>query len=510
MGDTNHSIANVEDSDVSHPAARAGTNLVRRNADRGLPHISFDDAKRCQLVRATADGNCAYHAFSLFFNERNATEDEVQQCKKRLEEHVLQWVVGTSPDGHAFVDDRELDQQQKAKLMKLGLFESFVGGCISWARDTSKQERSAKSKTIGWARSNVKDRIASEWLAIPWLAIAAKTFQCNIAVWEAAEGGKLRVYENGCEVGLFLENREARFMHMVYNSNAGGGDLSELPIWSTRRPAGGGLSGKHNHFDILSVGEDVDPWCAWREDIAVVGGGRESVACVSSSSTAAGSCPMNIISTPATTELGGVLGSVEKSAGFTGGVGMADMKTVVSNRVGGAGCVDDSSSTGGFDSSRPEPQRKPNGKCVAKMASGHKNGNTCEKPTKSPCGMLCGLHSREVAPRKKRGNSGVGVASGGAKRCRGIDPPPRSKGTTGGCCDSGMTDAGGARNHGSGGVPEVNPADLEKAGSNLTNSRDWKQFMAKVSKIPETWSKAAYRQVCSKGTDILLEKVRGG
>lgn len=54
---------------------------------------------------------------------------------------------------------------------------------------------------------HVKDRFASEFLAIPWLAIAAKMLECSTVVWEPVDGGKLRVYENGGEVSLYLEKQ---------------------------------------------------------------------------------------------------------------------------------------------------------------------------------------------------------------------------------------------------------------------------------------------------------------
>ena len=209
---------------MAHPATRSGIALVQRNADRGLPEISFEEAKRCNLLRATPDGNCAYHTFALFFNKRNASEVEVQQCKIHIGQQLLRWVLGADLDG--MVDDMELDHIQIAKLMKFDLFESFADGRIVWAKDASRKQRLAISKTIGWARRNVQDRVAREWFAIPWLAVAATTLNCNIAVWEPVEGGRLRLYENGHEVGLFIEDeRENRFMHMVYSSNAGGGGL---------------------------------------------------------------------------------------------------------------------------------------------------------------------------------------------------------------------------------------------------------------------------------------------
>lgn len=71
---------------------------------------------------------------------------------------------------------------------------------MMWARDTNTQESSPKGKTAGWVRIDVKDRITSEWFAIPLLAFASGIFQCNIAIWEPADGRKLRLYKNGYEV----------------------------------------------------------------------------------------------------------------------------------------------------------------------------------------------------------------------------------------------------------------------------------------------------------------------
>lgn len=223
-----------------------------------------------------------------------------------------------------------------------------------------------------------------------------------------------------------------------------------------------------------------------------MGHGTDSVTHLSSYSAGGGSCPIQHTIPASAGAIGrGVLISVAKYVAFAGGIAMADPRAMVSNRVDVAGAH---SSTAGSDRLQSEPQWTLKGKCAVKLASGPEIGASCGEPVKWTCRIFCGLHSKGVPSQKKRVNSAVGLV---------LDPPPDSKGTMGGRWIDYMTGDGDVSILGSDGEHESNPAVFENVRSHVTDSKDCKRFTKKLSKIPETWCKAAYTKVRVMGTAMM-------
>lgn len=157
---------------------------------------------------------------------------------------------------------------------------------------------------------------------------------------------------------------------MVHSSSARGRGLPELPIRSTRRSTGGGLSGKQNHLDLLFIGDDVDPWRAWRSTL-VVGAGADGIADVFSTSTACAPYPIgNTIPASATSAGSSMPGIVETPVAPCEKALQWPLRC--RRRVGRVIISGVCSSNGANAHLWAEAHIRPNGKCAAKLASGPK------------------------------------------------------------------------------------------------------------------------------------------
>ncbi|CAN0116575.1 unnamed protein product, partial [Pylaiella littoralis] len=86
------------------------------------------------------------------------------------------------------------------------------------------------------------------------MALVAAIEEKNIAVWEAKDGGGIRLYQNGHETGLFIGNSEdiGEFVHLLYSN--GNCTISKLqdgtyPVRNSRVTS----QATSNHFDNIWV-----------------------------------------------------------------------------------------------------------------------------------------------------------------------------------------------------------------------------------------------------------------
>lgn len=309
-----------------HPTAAEGLEWLSVHK---MPFVPAADMDGVQLRRASADGLCAIHSLSQCWNDRDATEPEAEAFKLRLATGMADWVVGDAENMS------ELCPESERRLRALGLQEACEERAVG--EDNGSQRRGPR--TVGWTRRNIANTVRSQWLSIPWLALVAVFSNCNIAVWEPAIGGGIRLYKNQHQVGLFIQKPElmesnTACVHLLYNSNSGG-RLENLGAWKVR---GREQTAKHNHFDNIQFA-GRSPWSS----------------CVAGGET-----------TPA--------GRTEQ------GPSKGDVSTKDSGSLGGS---------------------RPTAGCKAVMASGQKSGSRCGKPAKSNCGEYCGMHGRATRKRGK-------------------------------------------------------------------------------------------------------------
>lgn len=204
--------------------AEAGNAHVQRKGRQ--PFISAALAAHSSIKKATADGNCASHVFSLAVKHQLSSDEEVKQVKNSLISGVLEWVLGkelaaevAAPQATSDDFEQEITPQQLQKLTTL----------TDNVNASRERARNKMIRTIDWVHQNVTSSIMGGRLGVPLLAIVAAMTSSNIAVWEPADEGTYRLYENDGQQGLFIADKgaEACCINMLYNSNAGSTPLVE-------------------------------------------------------------------------------------------------------------------------------------------------------------------------------------------------------------------------------------------------------------------------------------------
>lgn len=135
--------------------------------------------------------------------------------------------------------ESELPPESAQRLRTLALSEA----AIPKDRDTDLQVLPA---TVGWTQENIRRIVSSRWFGMPWLGPATDWLRCNIAVWEVGVDG-LQLYNFMQEVGLFLYDDGAPYIHLLYNSNCGEVNFDRVQTWQVRDSTSETLS-KSTHF----------------------------------------------------------------------------------------------------------------------------------------------------------------------------------------------------------------------------------------------------------------------
>ncbi|CAN0512995.1 unnamed protein product, partial [Ectocarpus sp. 8 AP-2014] len=126
-----------------------------------------------------------------------------------------------------------------------------------------------------------------------------------------------------------------------------------------------------------------------------------------------------------------------------------------------------------------DPSKKKHGKrkrretCHALFASGKRQGQRCGAEAKSPCGMLCSIHSKKGGQNRTCGRGG----NGGDDETEYVQEPEG---------DEEMSD---------GGSDGEFPGDLADYDEPSVTIKSPQQINAMVDKVPEGWGKAALKFV---------------
>ncbi|CAB1108503.1 unnamed protein product [Ectocarpus sp. CCAP 1310/34] len=209
----------------------------RKRSSGDLPVLSGEDTVKCTVLEAAGDGNCSLHSiYRLLYPERDsvvgATPEEITETHQEMVEMAA--VAFTEDYGQLLANT--VSEEEMLRLSNLNFDKGF------YRKRTSSSGRATRRQPVKTVREVVEDihkQLGYDYLAVcQLLALVAEVKECNIVVWEAKAGGGLRIVEIGETMGCFVGNLfEKDFLHLV--------NVAETKL---------------NHFSAIVIPQELVPW----------------------------------------------------------------------------------------------------------------------------------------------------------------------------------------------------------------------------------------------------------
>ncbi|CAB1116417.1 unnamed protein product [Ectocarpus sp. CCAP 1310/34] len=309
-----------------------------------------------------------------------------------------------------------------------------------YRKRTSSSGRATRRKPVETVREVVGDihkQLGYDYLAVCQLALVAEVKEWNIVVWEAKAGGGLRIVEVGKTTGCFVGNL-GRIFCTLCTMTAG----ATVQINSCRghcRTCSHGVSSGESVFGQRKAADDFFP-CPTTSDkrstkhrgspIALdtdddnetetnssvrsprSAGGARSVTTaptgVSKPEAPPGKAAIKPATLPSASSMPATTGANESPTPAETPTKLSSSKAQeLSSDAAKSGTLE-GGAAGVDPSKKKHGKRKRRETCHALFASGNRQGQRCGAEAKSPCGVLCSMHSKKGGQNRTcgRGENG--------------------------------------------------------------------------------------------------------